>query len=61
MTGRTSRKSLPAVELSAQQKGSALSTEAQPYQDFIDRVFFQMAGMTDEEIEGLEERLATML
>lgn len=40
---------------------SALSPEAQPYQDFIDRVFFAMAGLTPEESAGLEERLATML
>lgn len=40
---------------------SALSPEAQPYQDFIDRVFFAMAGLSPEESAGLEERLATML
>jgi len=40
---------------------SALSSEAQPFQDFIDRVFFAMAGLTPEESAGLEERLATML
>jgi hypothetical protein len=40
---------------------SALSPEAQPYQDFIDRIFFAMAGLSPEESAGLEERLATML
>ncbi len=40
---------------------SALTPAAQPYQDFIDRLFFAMAGLTPEESAGLEERLATML
>lgn len=40
---------------------SALSPEAQPYQDLIDRLFYAMAGLTDEEAKGLEERLVTML
>ena len=40
---------------------SAVSAAAQPYQDFIDQLFFTMAGLTPEESTGLEERLATML
>ena len=40
---------------------SALSVEAQPYQDFIDRLFFKMAGLSDDDIAGLEQRLGTML
>ena len=40
---------------------SALDPAAQPYQDFLDRLLFQLAGLTDAEITGLEQRLATML
>jgi hypothetical protein len=40
---------------------SALDPAAQPYQDFVDKVLFQLAGLTDDEIAGLEQRLATML
>lgn len=40
---------------------SALSPEAQPYQDLIDRLFYAMAGLTDDEAKGLEARLSTML
>ena len=40
---------------------SALDPAAQPYQDFLDRLLFQLAGLTDDEITGLEQRLATML
>lgn len=40
---------------------SALCAEAQPYQDLIDRLLYAMAGLTEEEAQGLEERLATML
>ena len=40
---------------------STLIPAAQPYQDFIDRVLFQLAGLTDDEIAGLENRLARML
>jgi len=40
---------------------SALSAQAQPYQDLIDQLLYAMAGLTDEETRGLEERLAAML
>ncbi len=40
---------------------SALCTNAQPYQDLIDRLLYAMAGLTDAEAQGLEERLANML
>lgn len=39
---------------------SALSLDAQPFQSFIDRLFFAMAGLTDYEAVQLEERLAWM-
>ena len=32
---------------------SALAPEAQPYQDFIDRLLYAMAGITDDEARGL--------
>ena len=35
--------------------------EAQPYQDLIDRIFYRMAGLTDVEAQGLENRLREML
>jgi len=40
---------------------SALAPAAQPLQDFIDRVLYAMAGLTDDEVRGLEDRLARML
>jgi hypothetical protein len=40
---------------------SALAPEAQPYQDLIDRILFRLAGLTDEEVQGLEKRLEGML
>jgi hypothetical protein len=40
---------------------SALSPQAQPYQDFIDSVVYAMAGLAEEEIKGLEQRLTRML
>jgi len=40
---------------------SALAPEAQPYQDLIDRILFRLAGLTDDEAAGLEERLKEML
>jgi len=40
---------------------SALCHKAQPYQNLIDRLFYTMAGLTDEEVKGLEERLVKML
>jgi len=39
---------------------SALAPTAQPYQDFIDRLFFAMAGLTDDEARALAERHARM-
>jgi hypothetical protein len=40
---------------------SALSPQAQPYQDLIDRLLYAMAGLSDDEARGLEKRLAKML
>ena len=40
---------------------SSLALAAQPYQDVIDRLFYRMAGLTEEESQALEERLARML
>jgi len=40
---------------------SALSPQAQPYQDLIDRLFYAMAGLTADEAQGLEDRLSKML
>lgn len=40
---------------------SALAPEAQPYQDLIDRILYRMAGLTEDEATGLEERLGEML
>jgi len=40
---------------------SALSPEAEPYQDLIDRILYRMAGLTDVEARGLDERLRVML
>jgi hypothetical protein len=40
---------------------SALAQAAQPYQDFLDRLFYMLAGLTDAEAAGLEERLSRML
>jgi type I restriction-modification system DNA methylase subunit len=45
----------------ARSERSALCAEAQPYQDLIDRLLYAMAGLSDEEAHGLEERLARML
>jgi hypothetical protein len=40
---------------------SHLAEAAQPYQDLIDRLLYKMAGLSDAEAAGLEERLARML
>lgn len=40
---------------------SELSADAQPLQALIDRILYTMAGLTDAEARGLEERLARML
>lgn len=45
----------------ARAERSALCAEAQPYQDLIDHLLYEMAGLSAEEAQGLEERLATML
>ncbi len=45
----------------ARTERSALATKAQPYQDFIDQVLFDLAGFTTAQIHGLRSRLATML
>lgn len=45
----------------ARAERSALDRKAQSYQDPIDRLFYAMAGLTDDEIQGLEDRLARML
>jgi hypothetical protein len=39
---------------------SSLDPNAQPFQDFIDRLFYAMAGLAEDESRGLEERLAAM-
>ncbi len=39
---------------------SALSAAAQPYQDFLDAVFFRLAGLTDEEVRALRARYEQM-
>jgi hypothetical protein len=45
----------------ARTERSALAPESQPYQDMIDRLLYRMAGLGDDEVRGLEARLATML
>lgn len=40
---------------------SALALAAQPYQELIDRIFYQLAGLSEADWRGLEERLAKML
>ncbi len=45
----------------ARAERSALDPKAQPYQDLLDRMLYRMAGLTDEEAAGLEERLEGML
>ena len=40
---------------------SALASAAQPFQDFIDRLLFALAGLTETEAAALEERLALMM
>jgi len=40
---------------------AALHANAQPYQDLIDQLFYGMAGLTPDEVRGLEERYALML
>jgi hypothetical protein len=45
----------------ARSERSSLSPAAQPHQDLLDRMVYRMAGLSDEEIAGLEDRLARML
>ena len=45
----------------ARTKRSALASEAQPYQDLIDRILYRLAGLMDAEAQGLEKRLEAML
>ncbi|MEX0716288.1 MAG: N-6 DNA methylase [Planctomycetaceae bacterium] len=45
----------------ARSERSALAPQAQPYQDFLDRLFYQLAGLTEAEAAGLEDRLSRML
>jgi hypothetical protein len=45
----------------ARTERSALAPDAQPYQDLIDRLLYRMAGLTEVEAKGLEQRLARML
>lgn len=45
----------------ARSERSALAPAAQPLQDLLDRILYRMAGLTDDEAAGLEERLARML
>lgn len=40
---------------------SALDIEAQPYQDLIDKIVYAMAGLSESESRGLEDRLLQML
>jgi len=40
---------------------SALAPDARPYQDLIDKLFYEMAGLTEVEATALEDRLAHML
>ena len=40
---------------------AALDPNAQPYQDLIDQLFYGMAGVTADEVRGLEERYVRML
>lgn len=45
----------------ARTQRSSLAPEAQPLQDLIDRILYALAGLTEEEARGLEERLSRML
>ena len=45
----------------ARSERSALAPEAQPIQDLIDRILYRMAGLTEDEAQGLEDRLERML
>ncbi len=45
----------------ARTERSALNVRARPYQELIDAIIFRLAGLTDAEAEGLEQRLSKML
>jgi hypothetical protein len=45
----------------ARAERSALDPKARPLQDLLDKMLYRMAGLTDDEAAGLEERLAKML
>ena len=45
----------------ARAERSALASKAQPLQDLLDHMIYRMAGLADDDIAGLEERLARML
>jgi hypothetical protein len=45
----------------ARTERSALAPAAQPLQDLIDRLLYAMAGLSDDEVRGLEDRLSRML
>ena len=45
----------------SRQDRSHLCDEAQAHQDAIDLILFRMAGLSEKDIAGIEERLATML
>ncbi len=45
----------------ARHERSALAPAAQPLQDLLDRIFYRLAGLSDDEAAGLEERLSRML
>ena len=40
---------------------SALAPAAQPFQDLIDRLLYAIAGLSNDQIRGLEDRLGRML
>ncbi len=40
---------------------AALAPEAQPHQDLIDQLLYGMAGLTADEVRGLEDRYERML
>ncbi len=53
--------SVPLMYLLPVTERSRLAPAAQPLQDFIDRLLYAMAGLSEQERLGLEARLATML
>ncbi len=45
----------------ARSERSALCADARPYQDLVDQLLYAMAGLTEGEFKGLEDRLSRML